>query len=371
MCFATHKQTMDHLSERQRIEILIMRGYGDLQRSQDQVCALFNELYPNRPPINQSTVSRLLKKFEVTGSVKDSPKTGRPRNATGGDKALDILLAVRENPIQSSRVLAATFDVSHQSIKNLFKREKLHPYKLQLLHELNEDDFDRRAEFCEGMMEICNNNNNFARNILFSDEATFNLNGVVNRHNCRYWSNQNPHWYQEAHTQNPQKVNVWAGIVGGRIVGPFFIHGNLNSEKYLDLLRNHIIPSCRLLFPGEYNAIHQQLWFQQDGAPPHFAANVREYLNTQFPGRWIGRRGAIDWPARSPDLNPLDFFLWGYLKSKVYVNRPDNIQDLKQKISNEIRAIPEDFLLNVVEEFRNRLGHCLAENGRHFQQLIR
>ncbi|KAJ8958287.1 hypothetical protein NQ318_017433 [Aromia moschata] len=58
---------------------------------------------------------------------------------------------------------APTFDFLHQSIKNVFKREKLRPYKLQFVHELNANDFDRRAEFFEGMMERCNNNNNLAR----------------------------------------------------------------------------------------------------------------------------------------------------------------------------------------------------------------
>ncbi|KAJ8934824.1 hypothetical protein NQ318_012837 [Aromia moschata] len=61
---------------------------------------------------------------------------------------------------------------SNQSVKNVFKRDQLRQYKIQLVHELNEDSFDRRAEFWEGMMERCNNKNNHAGNILFSDEAT-------------------------------------------------------------------------------------------------------------------------------------------------------------------------------------------------------
>ncbi|KAJ8936845.1 hypothetical protein NQ318_000582 [Aromia moschata] len=48
------------------------------------------------------------------------------------------------------------------------------------------------------------------------------LNGTVNRRNCRYWADVNPHWVMEAHTQYPQKVNVWFGIVGNRVVGPYF-----------------------------------------------------------------------------------------------------------------------------------------------------
>jgi hypothetical protein len=64
-------------------------------------------------------------------------------------------------------------------------------------------------------------------------------------------------------------------------------------------------------------------WFQHDGAPPHFSRHVREILDNQYPQGWIGRGGPHHWPARSPDLNPLDFFLWGHLKSLIY-RRPIN-----------------------------------------------
>jgi len=42
------------------------------------------------------------------------------------------------------------------------------------------------------------------------------LNGTVNRHNCRYWADENPHWMREAHTQYAKKVNVWAGIINNK-----------------------------------------------------------------------------------------------------------------------------------------------------------
>ncbi|KAG8267354.1 hypothetical protein J6590_053805 [Homalodisca vitripennis] len=58
------------------------------------------------------------------------------------------------------------------------------------------------------------NNTIGLNNIVFSDEATFMLNGNVNQHNCRYWSNINPHWMKKQHTQHPEKFNEWLGIIG-------------------------------------------------------------------------------------------------------------------------------------------------------------
>lgn len=201
-----------------------------------------------------------------------------------------------------------------------------------MVQELSEDDFDRRVEFCEIMMQMINDDPLLLNNIIFSDEATFQLNGQVNRQNSRYWSDDNPHWMRDTHTQHPQKVNVWAGIFNGRPVGPFFIEGNLTAQMYENMLREQIIPAIRNTTGGDLDAIY----FQQDGAPPHYGVNVRRYLDETFPDRWIGRRGAIEWPARSPDLNPLDYFFWGYLKGKVYTTKPQDLDDLRNRITREI-----------------------------------
>ncbi|EFN86571.1 hypothetical protein EAI_17558, partial [Harpegnathos saltator] len=66
---------------------------------------------------------------------------------------------------------------------------------------------------------------------------------------------------------------------------------------------------------------------QQDDAPPHYAVIVRQFLTDTVPNRWIGRHGEIEWPSRSPDLPPLDYFLWGYVKNNVYATKPANLAD--------------------------------------------
>jgi hypothetical protein len=192
-----------------------------------------------------------------------------------------------------------------------------------LFHEFTEDDFDRRNEFCEIMMNKINQDDNFINHVLFSDESNVCLNGHVNRHNCRYWADRNPHWMEEVHTQRPQKkINAWCDIIGRNIIGPFFIDGNLTSAKYLQLLQQQVIPRLRQIFVNyeDRNILAETVRFQQDGAPPYFGLQVRQYLDVIFQEKYIGRRRAIEWPASSPDLTPLDFFLWGHLKNRVYVS---------------------------------------------------
>jgi hypothetical protein len=87
-------------------------------------------------------------------------------------------------------------------------------------------------------------------------------------------------------------------------------------------------------------------------------------LNEMFPARVISRRGNIEWPARSPDLNTCDFFLGGYLKSKVYEKKSRPTEDLKQNIREEVAAIPPTMQQRVMLNFQKRLRECV-DNRRH------
>lgn len=361
---------MARLTERERIEILMMVGYGDRLRSHEEACALFNATHFERPPIARSTVSRIVAKFNATGSVRDAPKSGRP--GISDDVKLDILLSVEEHPHATTTEIALQENVSQSFVVKMLKKEKLHPYKVQLVHELSEDDPDRRLEFCEIFMRHCDENPNFLNSVVFSDEATFCLSGSVNRHNCRYWARENPHWMQTKHTQRPQKINVWVGIVRGRFIGPYYFRGNLTAERYLEHLRMAVLPDLLAAFPDPNNGenLDPSIWFQQDGAPPHYGLTVRRFLDNQFEGRWIGRRGPMEWPPRSPDLTPLDFFLWGHLKSRVYINRPDNLEDLMERIRHEMTRITPQMIENSVNAVYHRLGLCQLVNGTQFEQFL-
>ncbi|GBM70077.1 hypothetical protein AVEN_237189-1 [Araneus ventricosus] len=88
----------------------------------------------------------------------------------------------------------------------------------------------------------------------------------------------------------------------------------VTSNIYLDMLQLYAVPQ----FPGD-------VIFQQDGATSHYGNIVREFLDTAFPQRWIGRSAVMAWPPRSPDITPLDFYLWGHVKQHVYSERINDI----------------------------------------------
>ena len=102
------------------------------------------------------------------------------------------------------------------------------------------------------------------------------------------------------------------------------------------------------------------MYFQQDGASAHYSLVVRSWLDEKFPNRWIGRRGPIEWPARSPDLTPPDLFLWGYLKDQVYVHRPSTITQLKEQIERACAMIPVEMCTKVCQKVPHRLKQCYS-----------
>jgi len=95
-----------------------------------------------------------------------------------------------------------------------------------------------------------------------------------------------------------------------------------------------------------------------------------QLLRQIFGERLISRNSGFNWPARSPDLTALDYFLWGYLKDRVYVNKPKTLQQLKENIRAEIRALGPDILTRVMENVLERAKLCEAENGGHLRDVI-
>jgi hypothetical protein len=85
--------------------------------------------------------------------------------------------------------------------------------------------------------------------------------------------------------------------------------------------------------------------------PPHYVEAVREYLNTRFSCRWIGQAAPKAWPLRSPDLTPLDFFFWGFVKDRVYVPPlPENVAELRTRITAAVAEVTPEMLRRVWQE---------------------
>lgn len=100
---------------------------------------------------------------------------------------------------------------------------------------------------------------------------------------------------------------------------------------------------------------------------------MRDYLDQQFPGRWIGRASPeVEWPARSPDLAPLDYGLWGHLKNVLYAQgRIEDLAALQARILDILQNLSPDIISNTTNAFYDRLGYCAAAAGGHFEHFLK
>jgi hypothetical protein len=203
---------------------------------------------------------------------------------------------------------------------------------------------------------------------LFSDEAHFWLNGYVNKQNCRIWSEDNPQAFVET-PLHPQKITVWCALWAGGVIGPYVFKNDdgqnvtVNGERYRDMIRSFFVPQLAGINLAD-------MWFQQDGATCHTAHATIDLLKETFDERLISRNGPINWPPRSCDLTPLDYFLWGYVKSLVYADKPETIEHLEINIRRVIGEIRPQMLRKVCENWSSRLRLVRASRGGHMAEII-
>lgn len=280
----------------------------------------------------------------------------------------EAMARVEQHPSTSTRRVAGQLGVSHTTIWKIWNRAGLHPYHKRKVQALNQADYPHRLHFSETFLDRCQQDPDFPSLVMFTDEATLNQDGICNSKNNIHWSYQNPHVTHERGRQVRFKVNLWAGMLGNHIIGPYILPQNLNADNYGVFLRE-VLPELLDDVPLQ---VRRDMWFHQDGAPAHTALRTRNLLNQMFPNKWIGRFGTIPWPARSPDLNPLDFYFWGRLKELVYSTPVLNEEDLIARIAAAVLVMQtdDDIRKTVQEEVIQRCRACIQANGSNFEQLL-
>ena len=306
--------------------VFIIKRYfstGSYKNIQEEWSNSFSTATPTK-----STMFALINKFNTTGSTADAPRSGRPISVTTEENRQLVQGAFSASPKKLARRASIELEISDRSIRRMLQALGMKPYKPNLLHALNEDDPDRRLQFCKTFLQFYENSAEIADQIIWSDEVTFKVNGHVNRHNSVYWYETNPREILEKEVNVPG-ITVWGGISSSGMIGPFFFEETVTGNSYLTMLQEKMWPVV-----SQRQDI-DQIYFQQDGAPPHYSTEVRNWLDDHFPNRWIGRRGPIERPARSPDMSPPEFFLWGVLTDAVYRHKPKTNSQLKQCIEEE------------------------------------
>ena len=112
------------------------------------------------------------------------------------------------------------------------------------------------------------------------------------------------------------------------------------------------------------------IWFQQGGSTCHTAEAILDVLRPVFEDRIVSHKADVVWPPRSCDLTPLDYDLWGAVKDKCYADKPDLIDALKDNIREAIGEIQLHTIDNVLKNWTDRVGYCMASRGSHLNEVI-
>ena len=153
------------------------------------------------------------------------------------------------------------------------------------MQDLHAEDHPRRVQFVKWFLHKEVEQPCFPSKVIFTDEASFARERIVDVHNLHLLSAVNPHVTRQCKHQVGFSVNVWAGILGDHMIRPYILPEKLNGRNYWILL-NEVLPE---LLENVPLADIRGMWFQHDGAPVYFAVAVKQLLDARYPNRWIGR----------------------------------------------------------------------------------
>ncbi|QQP33105.1 Putative transposable element [Caligus rogercresseyi] len=186
---------------------------------------------------------------------------------------------------------------------------------------------------------------------IYSDKKIFTVDAVLNRRNDRFLAETRGQVEGYYRTKHPAQVMV-LGIVAsdGNKMPPHFFRPNekVNSDVYYKVLST---------FPMN-NYV-----FTQDGAPAHTFKKAQEFCKGNMASFWP----ADFWPSSSPDVNPLDFAVWGFLEGKTNKTSHTSVEALKATITKEWDNMSEDFIKTSCASVRPRIEAIIRNNGGHIE----
>lgn len=329
----------------------------------------------NIPPPSRKACFKIHQKVSNHHTAHDVQRTGRHRSERTDDNAMMVYGDVMETPKLGTRKRAASLDLSRSTLQRILKLDLTQrAYHITRHQQLLQPDFQNRIDFANDFLAKQAADPYYEDGIWYTDEAHCHINGYINSQNAIHWGSEKPDEVAEKQS-HPQKVTIWCAVSSAGVLGPYFYEENgrtvnVNGVRYLDVLQNRFYPDLsELAFNNPQ--LSPDWYFMQDGARPHIVQPVRTFLTTKFGTRTIGQYLNTHWPARSPDLTPCDFFLWGWVKDQLYKQYPiANVQQLKNEITRIIQTMDPTFATNACRSVKKRCTKLLAAGGRHFEHLL-
>ena len=207
------------------------------------------------------------------------------------------------------------------------------------------------------------------KKIFFTDEKNFYLNPPINHQNDRVWSagkkrDVDEHLLLAERAKFTKHVMVSAGVCYGGKGRLHFIpdKAKVNAKLYVESLLPRLIEDCKSVLPSGFI-------FQQDGAPAHTEKLAQDWIAINC-SEFIGKD---EWPPNSPDLNPLDYHVWGVMREryKTFHLKPKTTDELKNILQLIWNQLPQDSVNKAILSFTKRLQECVKAGGGHFEHALK
>ena len=322
-----------------------------------------------------------VKSFREYGTLIKRNSFARGRSSYPKRKRTDVLVHAVQESVQGQPKLSVrrrrsvlSFQgnvLSYGTLLTILKEDlSMHPYRIQLKHKITPQNQTARVRMCRWFQQRIEEEPDWLDNVWFSDESHFHLSGNINSKSCIFWGTSPPDEVYEIPLHSP-KSTAFVAMSSKGLVGPFWFESQdgetetVNKERYVDVLRQFLTE-----LRARQGVNLRQSSFQQDGATPHTSNLALTFLRDVFGDRLISKRALHEWAPYSPDLNPLDFFLWGYLKDRVYANTPTTLEELKTSVERHTQEIPLQMCQIVIANFKRRLTACIRQKGAHFEHVF-
>jgi inhibitor of nuclear factor kappa-B kinase subunit alpha len=328
-------------------------------------CAIIKALKLHRN--QRATVYRVLKKYAATSTIEHKSKGVSHKSTLRKKVAKNLRDKIRRNPLRSQRKLAVEHGMSQPTIHRILhedlhltaykcRRKKLYAAGGQVVRL-------QRAKLLKERLAPYDPNC-----VIFSDEKIFVIEQQFHPQNRRIYSQSiqicDPTKLYVGRSQKPMGVMVFAAISGNGVCSLKFIDPGckVNQHYYREaILEQTVLPWAQRTF-------HNQNWiFQQDGATSHTAKTTQAFCRQHF----CDFLAKDEWPAASPDLNPCDFFLWGWLQQLVNCKPHSTISHLRHSIEVAWAQLDQKVVESAcVVEFQRRLNLLIRQKGGPIDHLL-
>lgn len=293
---------------------------------------------------SHQAVFNIIKKKKLYQSVRDKPKSGRPRKTSPADDR-QIRKFVLKNRFSTAKEVKNNVDLPSNVSLRLIQRRLVdfdlkcyRAAKKPMISRINKKKRERFAQLHADWNHLD------WKSVAFSDESRFNLIGNDSQHLVRRFPNErySPNCLRKTSQHGGGSVMVW-GVVTFKGPGPLvFLDQTLNGQKYLDILKHTYIPYWKSDLPS-------CTVFQHDNAPPHRCKAVQQFLTDN-------NIATLPWPPQSPDLNVIEN-CWNYVKKqlrnyKAAISKPE----LKKQILEIWRNIPTSFVQALISSMPRRMA---------------